>query len=65
MKSQKPKEETVAATQDPDFEEEEDPQEEKALDPYALAEPVNILSKLPADFWEQMVSALTITNLIN
>uniref|UniRef100_A0A5K3F5B7 Cytoskeleton-associated protein 5 n=1 Tax=Mesocestoides corti TaxID=53468 RepID=A0A5K3F5B7_MESCO len=27
-----------------------------ALDPYELADPVNILSKIPNDFWEQMES---------
>ncbi|VDK33159.1 unnamed protein product [Taenia asiatica] len=58
LKSQKPKDlpqqsNNAAATEDPGFNDGEDANDAE-LDPYELADPINILSKLPSDFFEQM-----------
>ena len=34
-------------------------EEEEAIDPYELMTPVDILSKIPKDFWEKIVSTYT------
>ncbi|VDM16133.1 unnamed protein product [Hydatigera taeniaeformis] len=58
LKSQRPKDlpqqsNNAAATEDPGFNEREDGNDVE-LDPYELADPVNVLSKLPNDFFEQI-----------